>query len=192
MPSLPTTKTNAELAEEFNKAPSTVYNIKVKYRDQARAVLRSLQAGNGRLIRCEVKDELPQRLQEDGVQYRAEDLQLALVRLEDAGCITRVQRQPYTVYPQFVVRSGLRRYNGFDALAADIAAVVKQRGEEFESQEQLRQFLDEDQVQYELHSLVVAVCHLESIGRLKRPRQDQWRDDVPLPGYWVPPRIFNE
>jgi hypothetical protein len=70
--------------------------------------------------------------------------------------------------------------------------VVKQRGEEFESEEQLRQFLDEDQVQYDAHSLAVAVRHLESIGRLKRPRQDQWRDDVPLPGYWVPPRIFNE
>jgi hypothetical protein len=27
-------KTNAELAAEFGKAPSTVYNIKVKYRDQ--------------------------------------------------------------------------------------------------------------------------------------------------------------
>jgi DNA-binding CsgD family transcriptional regulator len=33
-------KTNAELAAEFGKAPSTVYNIKVKYRDQIEDIRR--------------------------------------------------------------------------------------------------------------------------------------------------------
>jgi hypothetical protein len=36
---------------------------------------------------------LPQRLRRDGVQYQSEDLSLALVKLEDSGCLVRFQRQ---------------------------------------------------------------------------------------------------
>ena len=47
-----------------------------------------------------------QRLHAHGVDYKAEDPPLALVGLEDASIITRVQRQPFTSYPQFIVAKG--------------------------------------------------------------------------------------
>jgi hypothetical protein len=56
----------------------------------------------------------------------------------------------------------------------------------------LRKWLDEDQVQYDAKSFDAAIQHLEWAGRIKRPRQDQWNPDLPLPGDYVPPRIYNE
>jgi hypothetical protein len=43
-----------------------------------------------------------------------------------------------------------------------------------------------------LGSLQGELHQLERIGRLRRPGQDQWRSDSPLPEYFVPPRIRNE
>src|SRR5512132_2957910 len=85
--------------------------------DLARAVLAALVAGNGRSNRCEVTQELPQRQAADGVQYDPKDLPLALIKLEDSGCITRMQRQPYSAYPQYIVSNGLSRYEETDELA---------------------------------------------------------------------------
>jgi hypothetical protein len=62
--------------------------------DLAKAVLRALEVGNKPYeLGCEIKEELPQRLRRDGVQYQSEDLSLALVKLEDSGCLVRFQRQ---------------------------------------------------------------------------------------------------
>jgi hypothetical protein len=41
-------------------------------------------------------------------------------------------------------------------------------------------------------SFDMALDQLESIGRVKRPRQDHWNEDLPLPGGWVPARIHSE
>jgi hypothetical protein len=160
----------------------------------ARAVLKVLVAGNGRSNRCEVNQELPQRLATDNVNYDPAQLQLALVRLEDSGCIQRVQRQPYSSYPQYIVLNGMSRYDDIDRLAADVAAAVRSRGDEFEDERQLCSWLEEDQVQYDERSLIAAIRQLENLGRIKRPWQDhdQWISDRSLPGYWVPPKIFNE
>ena len=158
----------------------------------ARAVLRALEAGNGRSNRCEVTDELPQRLRQDGAVYRAEDLPLALTRLEDSACIIRVHKQPFTSYPQFIVANGMAVFDAIDALAADIAAVMKAHDDEFEHEDQLRTWLDEAGIVCDSPSLARAIGQLESAGRLKRPRQDHLRDDLPLPAYWVPPKIYNE
>jgi hypothetical protein len=100
--------------------------------DLARAVLKSLVAGNGRSNHCEVKTELPERLAADNVKYDPAQLQLALVRLEDSGCIQRVQRQPYSSHPQYIVLNGMSRYDDIDRLAADVAAAIRSRGDEFE------------------------------------------------------------
>ena len=62
------------------------------------------------------------------------------------GAIQRVQRQPYAAYPQYLVRSGRRPYDETDALAADICSTIKRRGEDFESDEQLTSWLEEDGV----------------------------------------------
>jgi hypothetical protein len=149
--------------------------------------------GCGRTNRAEIKQELPQRLAADGVKYDPELLQPALIRLEDVGLIQRVQRQPYLSYPQYIVLNGVSRYDDIDRLAADVAAAIRSRGDEFEEQ-QLCSWLDEDQVQYDERSLIAAIRQLENLGQIKRPWQDhdQWISDRSLPGYWIPPKIFNE
>jgi hypothetical protein len=66
--------------------------------------------------------------------------------------------------------------------------------DEFQGEQQLSSWLDEDQVQYDERSLLAAIRQLENLGRIKRPWQDhdQWVSDAALPGYWISPRIFNE
>jgi hypothetical protein len=120
--------------------------------DLARAVLKSLVAGNGRSNRCEVKTELPERLAADNVKYDPAQLQLALVRLEDVGLVHRVQRQPYGSYPQFIVSSGLGRYDGID---------------EFENEPQLSSWLDQGEIPYTEQTFSAALAQLEQIGRIK-------------------------
>ena len=70
-----------------------------------------------------------------------------------------------------------RPFDDVDALAADICSAVKRRGEEFESDEELRSYLDEDGIGYDPHSLAVALRQLEEIGRIARPVLD--RSSVP-------------
>jgi hypothetical protein len=67
----------------------------------------------------------------------------------------------------------------------------KRRNERFDSEDQLRSWLEEDQVSWKPEDLAAALGDLEAIGRLRRPRQDQWGNQ-PLPGIYVPARIFNE
>jgi hypothetical protein len=54
--------------------------------------------------------------------------------------------------------------------------LIKEHNEEFESEEQLRGWLDEAGIEYDERSF---------IGRVRRPRQDHWNEDAPLPGYSV-------
>ena len=56
--------------------------------------------------------------------------------LWDVGQILLVQRN--TGYPLHVVPKEDRPFGDVDALAADICSAVKRRGEEFESDEELR------------------------------------------------------
>jgi hypothetical protein len=35
----------------------------------------------------------------------------------------------------------------------------------------------------------MALRQLEEIGRVRRPRQDHWNENAPLPGIWIPPRV---
>ena len=124
----------------------------------ARAVLRVLQAGNGRSNRCEVSDELPHRLIADGAAYTPTQLSEALTRLEDCGLIQRVQR---TGHPVFMVRSGAGTYDSTDVLAASVCAVLKRRQDRFEDEDQLVRWLMEDQISYDAHGLAVALAQLE-------------------------------
>jgi hypothetical protein len=143
-----------------------------------------------------VEAELPDRLASDGVTFDVTDLDQALTRLEDCGRIIRTQRQPFSIYPQFLVSSGSGPYDQTDRLTAAVAACIKRRGDQFDSEDQLGGWLAEDGVafdaQTDAQTLAVALHQLESIVRLKRPRQDQWNTDLPLPGYWIPPRIYVE
>jgi hypothetical protein len=75
-------------------------------------------------------------------------------------------------------------------LAADVCTTIKQRGQRFESDERLADWLDEDGISYSYDELAAALRQLERISRLRRPHQDQWRTDLPLPGYREP-RVFR-
>ena len=88
--------------------------------------------------------------------------------------------------------NGLKVFDAVDVLAADIAAVIKQHRDEFESEDELRSWLDQDHVEYDERTLPLALGQLEFAAHLKRPRQDHWRNDMPLPGYWGGPKIFTE
>jgi hypothetical protein len=143
----------------------------------AQAILRALQPGNGRSNRCDVEAELPDRLASDGVTFDVSDLDQALTRLEDCGRIIRTQRQPFSIYPQFLVSSGSGPYDQTDRLAAAVAASIKHHGERFESEDQLKDRMAEDGITYDAQTLAAALHQLEAIGQLKPPRQDQWRAD---------------
>jgi hypothetical protein len=114
-----------------------------------------------------VKTELPERLAADNVKYDPAQLQLALIRLEDVGLIHRVQRQPYGSYPQFIVSSGLGRYDGIDVLAADMAAAIQSRSDEFENEPQHSSWLDQGEIPYTEQTFSAALAQLEQIGRIK-------------------------
>jgi GAF domain-containing protein len=134
--------------------------------------------------------ELIERLADVGVTSTEQrELDRVLVRLEDVGQVVRAQRQGHPVQ---IVLAGSHPFDRIDALAADICATIKDHGESFESDDDLREWLDEDLISCSPEDLDAAIQHLEWIGRLKRPRQDQWDEDRPLPGIYVPPRIHNE
>jgi hypothetical protein len=158
----------------------------------AKAVLRVMEVGHSRSGNRWTVEELSGRLTESGVPHTADDLAEALSRLEDSGHLMRAQRQPYSVYPQHLVRKSIRPYDKYDVLAADICAVLKRRDERFESEDQLQSWLDEDKVDWNPDDLATALDHLDRIGRLRRPRADQWRSDSTLAGIYFPPRIFKE
>jgi hypothetical protein len=45
-------------------------------------------------------------------------------------------------------------------------------------------------IAYDDRPFVMALRQLEEIGRLRRPRQDHWNEDRPLPGTWIPARVY--
>jgi hypothetical protein len=155
-------------------------------------VLRALQPGNGRGNRCEANAELPERLAEAGVEFDPSDLAEALIRLENAGLLLRVQRQPQEVHPVLLIGNGRSGYDKVDKLAAGVARAIKARGERFESEDELTRWLTEDSISFDLQSLAAALAQLEHIGRLKRPRQDQWNSSLPLPGFYMEPGVHSE
>jgi hypothetical protein len=151
-----------------------------------------MEVGDARSGNRWTVEELSERLTESGVSQTADDLAQALSRLEDSGHLMRAQRQPYSVHPQHLVRKSIRPYDKYDVLAADVCAVLKRRDERFDSEDQLQSWLDEDKVDWSPDDLATALDHLERIGRLRRPRADQWRSDSTFAAIYVPPRIFNE
>jgi hypothetical protein len=157
----------------------------------ANAVIRALQPGNGRSNRCQLS-ELSERLESDGVTCTPEDLAATITRLADCGQLIRVQRQPHQAYPQYLIHTGDHSYDEVDALAADVSAVLKSHDEQFESEEELCLWLDEAGIEFTSDRPTAALQQLERIGQLGRPRQDHWRADLPLPGWYIEPRIHNE
>ena len=77
-----------------------------------------------------------------------------------------------------------------DVLAMNICGTVKRHGEQFAYDDQLRSWLDEDGIGYDLRSLAVALRQLEELGRIVRPVQE-WSSVPRSPGVYVPPRIYN-
>ena len=61
-----------------------------------------------------------------------------LLRLADCGQITRVQRQPYQAYPQYLIHTGDHSYDEVDALAADVCSLLEYHNERFGTEEELR------------------------------------------------------
>ena len=126
------------------------------------------------------RDELPKRLISDGVTFDPDNLPEVLPRLHDVGQLQRVHRQPFSVYPQFL------------ALAADVCASIKRRGDRFESDAELCSWLTEDGAHFDPDSLSAALHQLERLGRIKRPIVEHSWADVPLPGVYVEPRVYSE
>jgi acetamidase/formamidase len=71
--------------------------------------------------------------------------------------VTRVQKHG----TQFIVLNGLKVFDAVDVLAADIAAVIKQHRDEFESEDELRSWLDQDHVVDDERALALALGQLE-------------------------------
>jgi hypothetical protein len=157
----------------------------------SKAVIRALSPGNGRSNRCP-RDELPERLISDGVIYDPDDLPEILARLADVGQIVRAQRQPYQAYPQHIVANGDHPYDETDALAADVCSAIRRRGERFESDDQLVQWLTEDGVRFTPESLAVALRQLEHSGRIKRDVAEHFWSSQPVGGWYMPPHIYDE
>jgi hypothetical protein len=88
--------------------------------------------------------------------------------------------------------AGMKTFDAQDRLTADIADLIKQHGDEFEIEAEVRSWLTEAGIEWDDRGFDLAIYELEIAGRLKRPRQDHWDEGRPLPGYWVPPRCFNE
>jgi hypothetical protein len=87
----------------------------------------------------------------------------------------------------------LGRYEEIDVLATDIAAFIKRRGDEFDNEDQVQGWLTEEGIEWDEQTFFAALGQLEQLGRIKRPRTDQWNSlDRDLPGYWMPPRVYNE
>jgi hypothetical protein len=59
------------------------------------------------------------------------------------------------------VLNGLKVFDAVDVLAADIAAVIKQHRDEFESEDELRSWLDQDHVVDDERALALALGQLE-------------------------------
>jgi hypothetical protein len=135
-----------------------------------------------------VMAELLERLTAAGVTFTDSELSETFARMADAGQLVRVRR----LGVEYLVHATARGWDAGDELAADSCATLKRHGEYADSDSQLEEFLSEDGVQYAADELDRAVQFLEWGGRLRRPRQDQWREGSPLPMTYVPPRPYQE
>ena len=113
---------------------------------------------------------------------------MVLERLADANQLIRVRR----LGQEYLVHSGVRPFDSVDELVADLCAVLKRHWDYAESDEQLRQLLDEAGMQYTAEVLDRALQQGEFSARLRRPRQDHWNADLPLPMTYVEPRPYEE
>ena len=113
----------------------------------AKAVIRLLEPGNGRSHRCRA-DELPERLASDAVNSTADELAATITRLADCGQLIRVQRQPYQAYPQYLIHTGDHSYDEVDALAADVCSLLEYHNERFGTEEELRTWLNEAEIEH--------------------------------------------
>jgi hypothetical protein len=148
-----------------------------------------LRPRDGRSQRC-TRDELPERLEQDGVTFDPDELDEVLSRLWDVGQVVLAQLN--SGYPLFIVAKGVRALDDIDVLAADVCSAVKRRGEQFDDEDRLRSSLDEDGVRYDSQSFAVALQQLEELGcRIRRLREDQFGPDPLVPGIYVPPRILT-
>jgi hypothetical protein len=138
-----------------------------------------------RPARC-TRAELAERLAGDGVTFNPDCLDDVLTRLWEVGHILLAQRSQG--HPVFIVAREDHPFDDVDALAADICLTLKRRDEQFDDEDQLSSYLDEDGIAYTSESLAVALRQLEELGRIRRPVQEF---GLPTPGIYVPPRIYN-
>jgi hypothetical protein len=147
-------------------------------------------------VRCD-EEELADRLAVAGVVYREEDLGVALERLMDSGRLMAPRPRPTGENPnpqRVLIMANLPagysqsgdRFSDIDELAAAIHACVRKSGD-FRSDDQLVEWLAEEEIGYEPERLRDALEQLEVSGWLSRPHRNRdWPSD-PLPGYLIAP-----
>jgi hypothetical protein len=160
------------------------------------AVIRALHGVNGFSGQCQSKDELQARLAAAGVVYDPADLSAALTRLEDSGRMLRPSQRPTREQPHppqpLLLRSSSylpawEPFSRIDALAADIIASIRSRGDRFKSDEQLAEWLAEDGTIYTERGLADALSQLLVCGLLIRPDPEGW--GAPRRGYLNTPSV---
>jgi hypothetical protein len=182
-----------EAEPEMDGDPASApQHVQARTEPLEQAILRAMEVGTRSAGNRWTRDALAEYLTASGVPHTPEELAEAVARLADVDHLRRVQRQPYAVYPQFLVRRGLRRYDRTDALAADVCAVLRGHGERFSSDEQLQSWLTKDGVQWSPEELTEALDHPERTGRVKRDRAEQFRFNSPIGGLYIEPKIYDD
>lgn len=153
-----------------------------------RAIMAATATSNSR-ERCTIAN-LPQRLTDNGITFTDDQLWDAITVLIDTGRLLRSQHQH--MGDIYLTERAFRGYDPLAGPAAAICRVLKDHGEHFDSDAELQGWLSEAGVPFEESDYRFAMEHLEQIGRLVRPRADQWRFDSPLPGEYAPARIIHE
>jgi hypothetical protein len=71
-----------------------------------------------------------------------------------------------------------------------VCASIKRRGDRFESDEQLVQWLAEDRAEFDPGALSIALRQLEHSGRIKRDLVEYSWAGGPQGGWYMAPRIY--
>jgi hypothetical protein len=150
------------------------------------AVIKALQGVNGFSGQCQDEDELQARLVAAGVVWDADDLSAALSRWADSGRL--VQPEGRLVMRTTRAFHSSEPFSRVDELAADVVASTNARGDRFDSDEQLAEWLAEDGIAYADAELSEALLQLQLGGLLRRPPDEGWR--VPRPGYLSTPSVL--
>jgi hypothetical protein len=79
-------------------------------------------------------------------------------------------------------------FSAVDELAADIVACIRFRGDQFESDDQLEEWLTADGITYPPERLSEALSQLIVCGLLIRPDPEGW--GAPHPGYLSTPSVL--